>query len=135
MLIGIDPLLTGELLWRLDAMGHGDTLLVSDAHFPLFENVGSRLALPGIRGPQAVRAVTSVFPLDEGICAWVMDAPSAADAVLSELRNAAHLQPENVTSLGREAFYARSRTASLLVRTGETRPFGNILLTKGLVTS
>lgn len=34
MLTGIDPLLSGDLLRLLDHMGHNDTLLVTDAHYP-----------------------------------------------------------------------------------------------------
>ena len=34
MLTGINPLLTGELLWHLDAMGHSDAVVIADAHFP-----------------------------------------------------------------------------------------------------
>ena len=34
MLKGIDPLLTADLLWVLDAMGHGDDLAVVDANHP-----------------------------------------------------------------------------------------------------
>ena len=36
MLIGIDPLLSGDLLRILDHMGHNDTLLVTDAHYPSY---------------------------------------------------------------------------------------------------
>ena len=32
MLNGIHPLLTGELLAVLDGMGHGDAILLADAH-------------------------------------------------------------------------------------------------------
>ena len=34
MLTGIHPLLTGELLAHLDAMGHSDAVVLADAHFP-----------------------------------------------------------------------------------------------------
>ena len=34
MLTGIDPVLSGELLLHLDAMGHSDTVVIADAHFP-----------------------------------------------------------------------------------------------------
>ena len=39
--------------------------------------------------------------------------------------------PEGV--LEREEFYARARTAFVVVRTAELRPYGNILLVKGVV--
>ena len=34
MLKGIDPLLTADLLWVLDAMGHGDDLAIVDGNHP-----------------------------------------------------------------------------------------------------
>jgi L-fucose mutarotase len=37
--------------------------------------------------------------------------------------------------LERHAFYARARDAFAIVRTGEQRRFGNILLVKGVVAS
>ena len=33
MLDGIHPLLSGELLMHLDAMGHSDSVVIADAHF------------------------------------------------------------------------------------------------------
>ena len=35
--------------------------------------------------------------------------------------------------LERQAFYARAREAYAIVRTGELRPYGNVLLVKGTV--
>jgi L-fucose mutarotase len=34
MLKGIDPRLNAEVLYVLKAMGHGDTLVISDTNFP-----------------------------------------------------------------------------------------------------
>lgn len=41
MLIGIAPLISSELLTVLHRMGHGDELVLADAHFPgkTYENV------------------------------------------------------------------------------------------------
>ena len=38
-----------------------------------------------------------------------------------------------IGQLERQAFYARARDAFIVVRTGELRPYGNILLVKGVV--
>ena len=35
--------------------------------------------------------------------------------------------------LARDAFYLAARAAFVVVRTGELRPYGNILLTKGVI--
>ena len=34
MLIGISPLISPDLLAVLDRMGHGDEIVLADAHFP-----------------------------------------------------------------------------------------------------
>jgi L-fucose mutarotase len=44
-----------------------------------------------------------------------------------------HAPDATVGSLERHAFYARSRNAFVIVRTGELRRFGNVLLVKGVV--
>ena len=36
-------------------------------------------------------------------------------------------------ALERQAFYERARNAFAVVRTGELRPYGNVLLVKGVV--
>ena len=51
MLRGISPLLSPELLAVLSRMGHGDELVLADAHFPA-ESVNSRvLRSDGLRNP------------------------------------------------------------------------------------
>lgn len=49
MLNGIDPLLTGELLAALDAMGHGDCVVLADAHFPAARLATRALVYPVVR--------------------------------------------------------------------------------------
>ena len=43
------------------------------------------------------------------------------------------LAEAEIGHLEREAFYERARAAFAVVRTGELRPYGNILLVKGVV--
>jgi L-fucose mutarotase/ribose pyranase (RbsD/FucU family) len=42
-------------------------------------------------------------------------------------------RPVRLPALERFAFYERARQAFAVLRTGEARPYGNILLTKGVV--
>ena len=65
MLIGIDPLLTPELLMHLSAMGHGEWVAVVDANFTAdFLAKGRPLVrLPGNSLERVSRAVLSVSPL------------------------------------------------------------------------
>ncbi len=136
MLHGIDPLLTGDLLAALDAMGHGDALVLADAHFPAARLARRLLALPSVGTPDLLRAVRTVLPLDDDTPA--VDLMRSADGVPLEvqrqLADAAGTPLEEARFVERFAFYDEAEGAFLVVRTGETRPYGNVLVRKGVVT-
>lgn len=134
MLEGIHPLLTGELLLHLDRMGHSDAVVVADAHFPAW-GIGARVVdLPGTTSPEVVAAIRTVLPLDD---APGLDLMTSADgevlAVQRELMAAAGTEVASTRFVERFAYYAVAKEAYLLVRTGETRTYGNALLRKGVV--
>jgi L-fucose mutarotase len=146
MLRNIDPLLTPELLFVLAAMGHGDELVVADANFPA-DSVGRQTAygraipLAGASTPGAVRAILSLFPLDELVEQPVRG--MAIDGSGEELQFVQReVQAEVDSAAGRSlpmgaverfAFYDAARTAYAVVATGEPRFWGNVLLRKGVV--
>ena len=138
MLLGLDPLLTGELLAALDAMGHSDSVCLADAHFPaarVARAAGARLLdLPGVGTPDLLRAVCSVLPLDD---APAVDLMASADGevlpVQRALADAAGVGLPGVRFVDRFAFYDDAASAFLVVRTGETRTYGNVLVRKGVV--
>ena len=134
MLHGIDPLLTGELLLHLDAMGHSDSVVIADAHFPAAALCERVVVLPGSTTPEVLAAIRTVIPLDD---APSLDLMTSADgAVLDvqhELMAAAGTSLETTRFIDRFAYYDAARTAFLILRTGETRKYGNALLRKGVV--
>lgn len=134
MLEGIHPLLTGELLLHLDRMGHSDAVVIADAHFPAW-GLGARVIdLPGTTTPAVVAAIRTVLPLDD---APGIDLMASADGevldVQQELMTAAGTVLETTRFVERFAYYEVAASAYLLVRTGETRKYGNALLRKGVV--
>ncbi|OIJ32298.1 RbsD/FucU family protein [Microbacterium sp. LCT-H2] len=134
MLEGIHPLLTGELLLHLDRMGHSDAVVVADAHFPAW-GLGARVVdLPGTTTPAVVAAIRSVLPLDD---APGLDLMTSADGevldVQRELMAAAGTELDTTRFVERFAYYEVAKEAYLMVRTGETRKYGNALLRKGVV--
>lgn len=138
MLLGLNPLLTPDLLHALAAMGHGDRIVLVDAHYPATR--GRRLiGLPGIGTPRALDAVLSVLPIDTFIpepCATmqVVGAPASEPPVVAEMNAALKSHGANpAVGLERHAFYAAAETAYAIVQTGERRFYGCILLTKGVV--
>lgn len=135
MLQGIDPLLTGDLLAALDAMGHSDAVCLADAHFPAARLADRVLDLPGTGTPALLGAVCSVLPLDDAPAVDLMEsADGAVLPVQDELIEAAGAQRGTVRFVGRHDFYAVAAETYLIVRTGETRTYGNVIVRKGVVT-
>lgn len=134
MLRGIDPLLTGELLAGLDAMGHSDAICLADAHFPAGRIASRLLVLPGIGTPDLLRAICSVLPLDD---APAVDLMTSADGtvlpVQQDLITSAGADEALVRFVDRHEFYDVAAASYLIVRTGETRTYGNVIVRKGVV--
>jgi L-fucose mutarotase len=134
VLEGIDPVLTGELLLHLDAMGHSDSVVIADAHFPA-HRIGARVVdLPTLPSARVLAAIRSVVPLDDAPGLALME---SADGELldvqRELIAAAGAGEGDVRFVERFAFYDVAAPAYLVVRTGETRTYGNAILRKGVV--
>ena len=134
MLSGIDPVLTGELLWHLDAMGHSDDVVLADAHFPAGRLATRLVNLPGLGTPEVLRAIRTVVPADDGPALCLMaSADGAVLPVHEELIRATGLADSRARYLDRQEFYDAAQHAYLIVRTGEQRTYGNALFRKGLV--
>lgn len=138
MLIGLDPLLSPDLLHALAAMGHGDRIVLVDANYPATR--GRRLiSLPGANVVQTLSAVLSLLLCDAFMPdpAAIMQVVGDADAlppVVGEMNTVltSHGWPESV-GIERHAFYAAAETAYAIVQTSERRFYGNVLLTKGVI--
>ena len=135
MLTSIHPILTGSLLAHLDAMGHSDAVVLADAHFPADRLARRLLTFPALPTPDVLAAVRTVIPLDDPPA---IDLMTSADGtrlpVQEELVAAAGATEREVQFLDRHAFYDVAAEAYLIVRTGETRTYGNVILRKGVVT-
>ena len=134
MLQGINPLLTGELLMHLDEMGHSDTVIIVDAHFPASRLAERLITLPGTTSPEVLEAVRSVLPLDDSPA---VDLMTSADGtvldVQKELLSAAGVTESDVRFVDRFDFYDDAEDAYVIIRTGETRTYGCVIVRKGLV--
>ena len=138
MLLGLDPVLSPDLLHALAAMGHGDRIALVDRNYPATR--GRRLIhLPGLDTPRVLQAVLSVLPIDTFVpdpCAvmQIVGEPGALPPVVTEMNALlARRDAKPAVSLQRDAFYAAAEGAYVIVQTGERRLYGNILLTKGVV--
>lgn len=135
MLTGIHPLLSGDLLRLLDHMGHGDTVLIADAHYPSYATAAPVIDVH-TTSPEMLRAVRSVVPFDdyEGPSITLMTPePGEGEEVGAQLRDAARAPDGRIDAVERFAFYELASTAFAIVRTAETRKYGCVLLRKGVV--
>lgn len=141
MLRNIDPAISPELLYVLAQMGHGDELVIADRNFPSYR-VGQRVVdARGYNAPQMIAAVCSLLPLDVTVDepVWRMataEGPDDVPPVHAEVISA--VEPylatgQQVGAIERFAFYDRAASAFAVVVTGEQRPFGDFVLTKGVL--
>ncbi len=138
MLLGLDPLLTPDLLHALAAMGHGDRIVLVDANYPAAR--GRRtLPLPGADAPRVLRAILRLLPVDTfvehpAVIMQVVGKPDEVPPVVHEMNAvlAGHGWP-HAKGIERHAFYAAAETAYAIVATGERRFYGNVMLTKGVL--
>jgi len=140
MLIGISPLISPELLAVLDRMGHGDEIVLADAHFP-GETYGKLvLRADGLKIPDLLDAILPLFILDTYVeCPLIMMCAASGDtidpAVETSYRQAIDRHWPNtppIHRIERFEFYDRTKQAFAILMTGEIVKYGNIILKKGV---
>ena len=139
MLKGISPYLSPELLKILHEMGHGDELLLADAHFP-GHTLGRRVVrADGLNISQLLDAILPLFELEKAEDALAMMQPDGGDPLNVDVeadflravrRHTVRASPP--ARIAREAFYERAKSAYVVVMTGELRAYGNVILKKGV---
>jgi L-fucose mutarotase len=141
MLIGISPLLSPDLLAMLYRMGHGDEIVLADAHYPGESLNKSTMRADGIKISNLLDAILPLFALDSYVeNPVVMMAPVPGDTLDPDVE-ASYWKvilkhwPETppIARIERFAFYDRSKGAFSVVMTGETAKYGNIILKKGVI--
>lgn len=135
MLKGISPLVSPDLLKALCEMGHGDEIILSDAHFPAHTLGVPVLRADGIPVADLLAGILSLLELDAYVDhPVVMMAPVPGDSLDDALMAKVHalVPAEKIEHIERFAFYERARKVFAVVVTGETAKYGNILLKKGV---
>lgn len=145
MLKGIPPIISPELLKALCEMGHGDELIIADGNFPC-ESIGKDAIVVRADGNGAAEildAVLQLIPLDR-----YTEKPVALMEVVKgdscpepeiwktyeALLNKHEPDHHDIEMTERFAFYERAKNAYLIIATGETAVYANVLLKKGVVT-
>ena len=140
MLKGISPLISPALLETLARMGHGDELILADAHFPGESFNANVLRADGLRVPDLLEAVLPLFELDSYVSSPLIMMAAVEGDELDPAVEENYLKAICKTNPGvapieridRFKFYDRARSAFAVVMTGETAKYGNIILKKGV---
>jgi len=139
MLKGIAPCVSPDLLKTLAEMGHGDEIVLADAHFPGHSMNARVLRADGLGITTLLGGILPIFELDSYAPPLAMMAavpgdrldPKVETGYMKVIRR--HVPnakaPERVE---RFAFYERAKTAFAVVMTGETAKYGNLILKKGV---
>ncbi len=120
-------------------MGHGDEIVLADAHFP-GESVGPQVVrADGVTVAQLLEGIMPLLELDTYAAPLVMmDVvpgdpldPTVESDYMQVIRRHAP-EAARPVRVERHAFYARAGKAFAIVVTGEMRKYGNLLLKKGV---
>jgi L-fucose mutarotase len=139
MLKGIHPALSPSLLKVLAEMGHGDEVVLADAHFPGHTFGRDVLRADGLSVTTLLDGILPLFELDAYAPPLVMMAavpgdsldPAVEKAYLAVIRRHVPSAAAPVR-IAREEFYGRAREAFAIVMTGELAKYGNLILKKGV---
>ncbi len=137
MLKHIPKILPPDLVKYMMEMGHGDTLVIADAHFPAYRVSKRVVDCSGVGAVDMLKAVLELMPLDSYVenAAEVMqnvsgdDKPKIWQDFKMTLYN--NFYEKDLGFIDRFEFYEEAEKAYVVVRTGETAPYGNIILHKG----
>ena len=140
MLKGISPLISPELLEVLARMGHGDEIVLADAHFPGETYNEFVIRADGLRIADLLSAILPLFELDVYVkYPLIMMAAVDGDDLDSDVENSylnsihqTNPNISNILRIGRFDFYKRTSEAFAVVMTGETTKYANIILKKGV---
>ena len=139
MLKTIAPCISPELLKTMAEMGHGDELLLADAHFPGHTYCSKVIRADGLGIPTLLDGILPLFELDSYSEPLLMMAnvhgdlldPQVEKSYMSVvLRHVPSAKPPE--RIERFAFYERAKLAFACVMTGELAKYGNVILKKGV---
>jgi L-fucose mutarotase len=121
-------------------MGHGDEIVLADAHFP-GETYGKRvLRADGLRIPDLLDAMLPLFALDTYVESPLIMMAAVGGDQLDPMVEASYRKAIDrhwpdipaIQRIDRFDFYERAKQAFAILMTGETAKYGNIILKKGV---
>lgn len=139
MLKGISPVISPALLKVMAEMGHGDELILADAHFPGHTFCRKVIRADGLSITSLLEGILPLFELDSYDQPLIMMAavegdsldPAVEESYLKAVGTSVPDAP-SILRINRFDFYARAENAFACVMTGELAKYGNIILKKGV---
>jgi L-fucose mutarotase len=140
MLKGISPLFSPELLAAIYRMGHGDEIVLADAHFPGHSTNDYVIRADGLQINSLLEAILPLFALDTYVDDPVVmmacvpgdePDPTVESGYRAVIDKYSPDTPE-IRFIERFDFYARASKAFTVVMSGDTRKYANVILKKGV---
>ena len=146
MLKGIPKIISPELLKALCEMGHGDTLCIADGNFPA-ETMGKNAIVIRADGhgvPELLDAILTLMPLDTYVEKPVSlmelvpnDVGKIETPIWDEYKKTIERHDcrgdKTVQNVERFAFYEKAKDCYVIIATGESAVYANIILQKGVI--
>ena len=139
MLKGVPSIISPELLKILAEMGHGDEIVICDANCPAARLNKVALRCEVRNASELLDAILTIFPLDTyEKPVYMMEKVKGDEAVPTDnwdeyyeiVKNYTDVPPEHVE---RFAFYDKMKNACAAIVTADLRPYGNIIIKKGVI--
>lgn len=141
MLRNIPKILPPDLVKYMMEMGHSDFIVIADAGFPGMAHAKRLVRMDSAEIPELLEAILPFFPLDyfvEDPVRLMQKLPEEPEVTVWKdyariLRK--HDQDnafQEFHYLERLAFYEEAEKAYVVVQTGDTSRYGNIILQKGV---
>ena len=142
MLKSIPKNLSPELVKILMEMGHGDEIVLADAHYPAASNARNLVRCDGLGIAELLTSILQFLPLDTYATygSGLMEAPAGVKTpeiwkTYRDIMAQANVENAKIEMIERFDFYERGKKAYAIVATGEVALCANIILKKGVVTT
>lgn len=141
MLRNIPKILPPKLVKLMMEMGHGDILLIADANYPGASHAKHMIRMDSVEIPELLEAILPFFPLDNFISSPVRLMRNLPTEPVPEIWKTYRELLEKYDTdhafqdfdfIDRLPFYEESEKAYVIVQTGDTARYGNIILQKGV---
>lgn len=143
MLKGIPKILSPELLKALCEMGHTDELTIGDGNFPGHTYGKKVIRMDGHGVPEILEAILEVFPLDTYVekpvtLMEVVKGDTAKTPIWDTYKEIIAKFDDRgadcVQAIDKWEFYDQTKEkSSVVIMTGESAIYANIILKKGVV--